>query len=225
MKCILALNELSSMDHIDIENANRLIQIMKKELANIEFSDLDKSVNERIDAKKRKYGSRGELMGHLGYYNPSIIIDRIYDNVKRGQLTGKSSSRARFTYDYDQNGNVIKIANRVLSSVSFCERQGRYICYVSYDMQSGDKPEIVSVVLVENEDHSMVKKWVQVGWLNHMKIALSIDAEIYSDLQGQQICTRYEGRGAELGCFEGFAIDTFRINGQLAHNSITVEWL
>jgi len=127
------------------------VDYFKKECARVQhiLSDHVEQIPNRFYEAVRhvcnkEYASGGDVL-HRGFYCPSIIIDCIAGNIKRGKLLHSSRAKGQpsFSYGFDENDRLITVShankheliwyeNEIEVGITFSETQSFMdICYFS----------------------------------------------------------------------------------------------
>ncbi|MBE5766132.1 MAG: hypothetical protein E7335_02990 [Clostridiales bacterium] len=178
---------------------------IEQEIASSELSALFSGIDGSIDPQKRRYGTSA-LLGPLGYYNPTKIMEHICNNVRRGRLLRKEPSSPVFVYDYDHAGDIVRITNCSLRMVSYALHYPAYDVFICKESATN---EIEHILLLEKDESGRTSKWISFYWHNNMKVIGFVDIEVYRYIPTGFTCTAMHGISSERGIFEGLSCDDF----------------
>ena len=72
MRCAEALAFLHTLkDAEDVSAVESFVGVLEREVAAVSSEELSRGAAERMDARRRRYGKTGALLGPLGYFRPA----------------------------------------------------------------------------------------------------------------------------------------------------------
>lgn len=186
-----------------IEIQHGLEHTITDKLLDVIVSETEK----QIDTKARKYGVSGLLMGEMGYYTPSLIMEHIYTNVSRGRILKKAPASPVFVYDFDKAGNLSRVVNNDLQITTYVMHNiSRDICISVSNIEK----DIVSAIFCLKDNLGRISKWIQFRWHSHMKVAYGMRAELYQYTDEGNTCITISGISDGYGVLLGLARNEYR---------------
>lgn len=180
MRCAEALAFLHALkDAEDVSAIESFVGVLEREVAAVNSEELSREAAERMDARRRRYGKTGALLGPLGYFCPAPY-EKLFANVWRGRLHKKDEG-VLFVYDFDREGQPVRIVNRELRTVSFCERVGNTASYLSF-RNAGNAKDITATLAIWN-DARQLEREASVRWWRFSKMLGSVCLGMYLDAE------------------------------------------
>ena len=146
-------------------------------------------------------------MGEMGYYSPSLLLDSLCANVRRGRLLKKSPASPAFVYDFDRAGNLSRVVNNDLHTTTYVVHHASAdVCISISDI---DK-DVLSAILWLKDNLGRTSRWIQFRWYCRMKIACGMEAELFEYTDGENTCTSLSGIRDGQGALLGLARNEYR---------------
>lgn len=213
--------EFASMADFSVDSVTALQRSLESAITEELLDEIAVETEQQIDACARRYGVSGLLMGEMGYYNPTRIMEHIYANVSRGRVLKKARVAPVFIYDFDRSGGIARVVNNDLHVTTYVLHYGRQDVCISV---SNRKKEAVGAILCQRDNRGRMSKWIQFRWDVHMKAAYSTEAEAYQYTSAGGMCVKLSGVRDSSWTLLAFVRNeySFELNarGQIA----SVEW-
>lgn len=162
----------------------------------------------QIDPDARKYGVSARLMGEMGYYSPSLLLEYLCDNVSRGRLLKKEPASPVFVYDFDRAGRLSRVVNNDLGTTTYV------VHYASTDVcisVSDAEKDVMSAILWLKDNSGRTSRWIQFRWYCQMKFAYGMGAELYQYTAEGDTCIALSGIGDGHGALLGLARNEYDV--------------
>ena len=205
--CEAQVAQFASAADFDVDSMIELQHGLEHAITHELIDAMAAETEKQVDIKARKYGVSGVLMGEIGYYTPSLIIESICTNVQRGRILKKKPASPVFIYDFDQDGNLSRVINCDLQLTTYVAHDRLSDVFISV---SDVKKEVTSVILRMKDNSGRISRWIQFRWYSRMKIVYDMEAELYQYADEGGRCIALKGISDYYGLFIGLARDEYR---------------
>ena len=192
--------QFASMTDFDVDSVMELQRGLERAIPDGFLDAIASETEARMEPSARKYGVSALLMGEMGYYSPSLLLDSLCANVRRGRLLKKAPASPAFVYDFDRDGNLSRVVNNDLHTTTYVVHHASAdVCISISDI---DK-DVLSAILWLKDNLGRTSRWIQFRWYCRMKIACGMEAELFEYTDEGNTCTALsgirDGQGALLG--------------------------
>lgn len=205
--CETQVAQFISMTDFSVDSVTEIQHGLECAISKRLLENIVLKTEEQIDIRARKYGVSALLMGEMGYYNPSFIMEYLCKNVKRGRLLRKMPASPAFIYDFDQAGNLSRVINNDLHLTTYV------VHHITTDIcisVSNAEKDIVSIIICLKDDLGRTSKWIQFRWYCQMKVAYGMGAELYQYTDEENTCITFSGISDGHGILLGLARNKYR---------------
>lgn len=193
--CGVLLAQFASMTDFSIDSVMELQRGLERAIPDSLLDAIASETEAQMDPSARKYGVSALLMGEMGYYSPSLLLDSLCANVRRGRLLKKASASPAFVYDFDRAGNLSRVMNNDLHTTTYVVHHASAdVCISVSDI---DK-DVVSAILWLKDNLGRTSRWIQFRWYCRMKIACGMEAELFEYTDEGNTCTTLAARYPSL---------------------------
>ena len=205
--CEALLTQFASMTDFDVASVMELQCGLERAIPDSLHDAIVPEAEAQMDPSARKYGVSALLMGEMGYYSPSLLLDSLCANVHRGRLLKKAPASPAFVYDFDRAGNLSRVVNNDLHTTTYVVHHASADVCIS--VSNIDK-DVLSAILWLKDNLGRTSRWIQFRWYCRMKIACGMEAELFEYTDEGNTCTALSGIRDGQGALLGLACNKYR---------------
>lgn len=199
--------QFASMTDFDVDSVMELQRGLERAIPDGLLDAIASETEARMEPSARKYGVSALLMGEMGYNSPSLLLDSLCANVRRGRLLKKAPASPAFVYDFDRDGNLSRVVNNDLHTTTYVVHHASAdVCISISDIDE----DVVSAILWLKDNLGRTSRWIQFRWYCRMKIACGMEAELFEYTDEGNTCTALSGIRDGQGALLGLARNEYR---------------
>ena len=180
MRCAEALAFLHALkDAEDVSAIESFVGVLEREVAAVNSEELSREAAERMDARRRRYGKTGALLGPLGYFAPPLMKSCLPMCGAAGSIK-RMKGLCSFTTSTER-GSLSGSSTAKLRTVSFCERVGNTASYLSF-RNAGNAKDVTATLAIWN-DARQLEREASVRWWRFSKMLGSVCLGMYLDAE------------------------------------------